>query len=92
MKTTVQVDWADTHVRIVAFRAANQQVKSVAPDLGVNADDELDLAAAQEIIRGHLDGLIDLDGPDFEYTSILVFDTLVSVENRYDSQLLTTDA
>lgn len=92
MKSTVQVDWVDTHVRIVAFRAAMQQVRSVAPDMAMNTADERDLAAAQEIMATHISGLIDLDGPDFEYTSSLLFDTVATVENAYDTRLLATDA
>jgi hypothetical protein len=92
MKTTIQIDWADTLVRIVAFRAANQQVKSVAPDLGMSPDDERDLAASQEIITAHTSGLIDLDSSDFEYTSSLLFDTVATIENAYDTRILTTDA
>lgn len=92
MSDTVTVDWDAVFVRVLAFRAADKQVRSVAPDMGIDELDDESLAAVLELISTHHRGAIDLDAPEFENTWHLLFNALSAVERKYPVDLLVTDA
>lgn len=84
------INWDDTYTRTVGFVEADRQVRSVAPDIALNHEDQRDLLAAVELIRAHRAGQIDFADPNFAMTEALVLANLSDLEDRLDVTLVTT--
>lgn len=83
------IDWVTTYAKALLLRTADHELKSVLPDMGLDAVDRLVLDAAIELLAANGNGVIDLTTAAWKSTAELFVGSLTDIGERCDTTVVT---